>query len=348
MLAEILVLNKSALYRSASLAFSFVQFISGCSLTNSTSSGRLLDLVFASHPTVIQVCHVVPGISDHDAVLFEVNMSPKCPPKPPRDLLQFHKADFDGLRSHLSSFATTYLDSNPVNRSVDENWNIIAEGIKEAIDNYIPHKISKAKRHLPWVSPAIKRMINKRDRAYKRARRTGKPEHRKAYKQLRNATLKRIRDTHEKYLNEIMGGLQPAYSGNTIGGGVKRAWSYLKLLRAESTGISTLFWNNRVCASDRAKAEIMRQQYESVFTREDLCAMPLLGPSLYPDIPELTVSELGVMKLLQKIDTSKAAGPDLIQARILKEAAVELTPILTSLFQQSYDSGLLPADWKKS
>ena len=28
------------------------------------------------------------------------------------------------------------------------------------------------------------------------------------------------------------------------------------------------------------------------------------------------------MKLLQKIDTSKAAGPDLIPARILKEAAV--------------------------
>ena len=76
-----------------------------------------------------------------------------------------------------------------------------------------------------------------------------------------------------------------------------------------------------------AKAEALRQQYESVFTREDLCAMPSLGPSLHPDIPELTVSELGVMKLLQKIDTSKAAGPDLIPARILKEAAAELTPI---------------------
>lgn len=119
------------------------------------SSGRLLDLVFASHPTVIQACHVVHGISDHDAVLFEINMSPKCPLKPPRKILQYHKGDFDGLRSHLSSFATTYLESDPVNRSVVENWNIIAEGIKEAIDNYIPHKMSKAKHHLPWVSPAI-------------------------------------------------------------------------------------------------------------------------------------------------------------------------------------------------
>ena len=45
--------------------------------------------------------------------------------------------------------------------------------------------------------------------------------------------------------------------------------------------------------------------------------MPSLGASPYPDISKLTVSELSVMKLLQKIDTSKAAGPDLISATIL-------------------------------
>ena len=107
----------------------------------------------------------------------------------------------------------------------------------------------------------------------------------------------------------------------------------------------TLFWNKRVCASDCAKAEALNQQYESVFTGEDLCSTPSLGPSPYPDIPELFVSESGIMKLLQNIDTSKAAGPDLLRARILKEAAVELTLILTALFRQTYDSGLLPADW---
>ena len=168
--------------------------------------------------------------------------------------MQYHKADFDGLRSHLSSFVTTYLQSDQVNRSVNENWNIIAEGIKEAIDNYIPLKTSKAKRHLPWVSPAIKHLMNKCDRAYNRAKGTGKPEHRKAYERLYNSILKHILDTHKKYVDEIMGGLQPTDPGNSIGGGVKRAWSYLKLLCAESTGIPTLFWNNQVCASDRAKA----------------------------------------------------------------------------------------------
>ena len=46
--------------------------------------------------------------------------------------------------------------------------------------------------------------------------------------------------------------------------GVKKAWSYLKLLRKESMGIPTLFWNKCVYASDQSKEEALREQYESV------------------------------------------------------------------------------------
>lgn len=65
--------------------------------------------------------------------------------------------------------------------------------------------------------------------------------------------------TREIYVNKIMGGLQPAVPGNAIGAGVKRAWSYLKLLRAESIVIPTLFWNNQDDASDRAQADALCQ-----------------------------------------------------------------------------------------
>ena len=131
-----------------------------------------------------------------------------------------------------------------------------------------------------------------------------------------------------------MGGLQAADPGNSIGGGVNRAWSYPKFLRAESTGIPVTEFVPLTVPKLSRCANSMKVSSSH-------------GPSPYPHIPELFVSELRVMKLLQNIDTSKAVGPDLLPARILKEAAVELTPILSALFQQSYDSGLLPADWKK-
>jgi hypothetical protein len=41
----------------------------------------------------------------------------------------------------------------------------------------------------------------------------------------------------------------------------------------------------------------------------------------------------------------KATGPDNIQARYLKELALELTPASTFLFQTSLEQGKLPNDW---
>ena len=60
----------------------------------------------------------------------------------------------------------------------------------------------------------------------------------------------------------------------------------------------------------------------------------------------ITINEAGVRKLLQNIKPHKAAGPDNIQARILLEAANNLVPAMTILFQASIDQGTLPDDWK--
>ena len=39
-------------------------------------SGRTLDLGLSTISSLIQACHFVPGISDHDAILFEVDLAP--------------------------------------------------------------------------------------------------------------------------------------------------------------------------------------------------------------------------------------------------------------------------------
>ena len=66
----------------------------------------------------------------------------------------------------------------------------------------------------------------------------------------------------------------------------------------------------------------------------------------YPHISSVSISENGVLKLLQNIKINKATGPDNIPCRILKEAANEIAPILTDIFSSSLDSGTLPSDWK--
>ena len=127
--------------------------------------------------------------------------------------------------------------------------------------------MTKTKRHLPWVSPDIKRLMNNRGRLHKKAKRTGKARHIGAYRQLRNRITKSIRDLRAKYVKEVMGSIASSPDGSTSAG-IKRAWS--KLLRSESIGISALLWNNRACANNVLKAEALPEQYKSVFTCEDL------------------------------------------------------------------------------
>ena len=45
-------------------------------------------------------------------------------------------------------------------------------------------------------------------------------------------------------------------------------------------------------------------------------------------------------------DLTKLVQPDQIPARVLKESASQLAPILASLFQQSFEDGTIPSAWK--
>ena len=62
-------------------------------------------------------------------------------------------------------------------------------------------------------------------------------------------------------------------------------------------------------------------------------------------MPDIDISEAGVLKLLQKLQIHKAAGPDSIGPRFLKECSTAIAPILTQICKRSCESGD-PEDWK--
>ena len=53
-----------------------------------------------------------------------------------------------------------------------------------------------------------------------------------------------------------------------------------------------------------------------------------------------------IQKLLEQLNSQKAAGPDGIKATLLKELAKEIAPILKIIFNISYDTGTIPEQWK--
>ena len=59
-------------------------------------------------------------------------------------------------------------------------------------------------------------------------------------------------------------------------------------------------------------------------------------------------SENIVLEKLQNLSINKFPGPDDINSRILVELAKSVAPSLSVLFQNSYDTGIVPSDWKRA
>jgi hypothetical protein len=81
-----------------------------------------------------------------------------------------------------------------------------------------------------------------------------------------------------------------------------------------------------------SKDEILNEQFQSVFTKENLDNFPNKGKSPYSTMEDIKINSKGVHKLLKNLKPHKATGPDSIPSFILKAAADQLAPILTELY----------------
>ena len=94
------------------------------------------------------------------------------------------------------------------------------------------------------------------------------------------------------------------------------------------------------------KAECLNSVFHSVFTNQQACHAGMEVSSYYPDIGHLHIRRPGVAKQLSNLNSSKACGPDELPPKLLMLVADEIAPALAFLFQQSYNSGTVPTEWK--
>ena len=65
----------------------------------------------------------------------------------------------------------------------------------------------------------------------------------------------------------------------------------------------------------------------------------------YETAPDINITE-GVRKLLTGLNPHKAAGPDSITPRVLKELADEIAPIVQLIYKRWYDTEEVPSSWR--
>ena len=307
-------------------------------------SGSCLDLVFCNNPNGVQNISTVAGMGDHLALTYQIPCAVPRTHTPQRKVYRYQKANMEAIKTDIKLFQDSF-SSNWTDHSPEDNWKRLHHALETTMSKNIPQTKTGRRNNLPWITHSVRKHMKRRDRSLKKAKRRNTHSAWKAYRTQRNATTNAIRKSHDIYIHDIIGNLTEATPQDSSTG-IKRFFGYVKATRKQKNGIPTLHHQDSKITSDQEKADVMNQQFKDAFTNERLTDIPNLGPSPHPSCRNITFTEPGIVKLLQGLQPHKAAGPDSVPPRILKDLAQELGPILTVFFQQIYDSGTTPQDWR--
>ena len=108
--------------------------------------------------------------------------------------------------------------------------------------------------------------------------------------------------------------------------------AHFSKLRQDNQGIGDLHVSGYIVSDDVLKAVALNEQCNSVYTEEGSIPLPNLGESPYGEIERLQISISGVLDQRNKLNPSKAQGPDGIPPWFLNTYAAQLAPIIHNIF----------------
>ena len=133
-----------------------------------------------------------------------------------------------------------------------------------------------------------------RKRLYDKATKDRTPEAWEVYRRTRNRVAQAINNAHTDCQGQLF-----ETSFNTIS---KKFWKYVKSLRKDCARIALLKCNGMTINSSEDKAEVLNNQFYSVFTDEDISHIPEILYS-FPDMPDISFNTESINKLLNELNT---------------------------------------------
>ena len=346
----------------------FLDIIADCGLTQivktPTYYENTLDLFLTNNPSIVCNTQVVPGISSdgHHAVYVEIDVNPSRRIKKPRKVHSFKKADWDSLKTHSKNFCNQVLDNTTTDTPVNDLWKSFTSHLNEGVERFVPTIMTKAKERPPWITPDVGRLLRRQRKLFDKQRGCAYASRAaKHYRTLKAYTQRTIRQAYWQYLEGVIGETDSPANEGSGPTPSKRFWQFIRHRRQDAQGVAPLKREGKLVDDPVEKATILNTQFQSVFsprtplTLSNLCeralnfrsATPKPGTGT-PTMPEINITENGVLKQLKRLKPHKAAGPDQIKPGLLRELAEEISPLVTRIFQASLKQGTLPDEWKEA
>ncbi|KAI8500437.1 hypothetical protein Bbelb_220030 [Branchiostoma belcheri] len=228
------------------------------------------------------------------------------------------------------------IDLGVKSSSVALGWNAVEKctamhtTLLSQMDRFFPLKVVRLHHQdKPWITPDIKALIRQRQQAL-----TRDPN---VWKHLRNKTQRMIKVAKEEHYNSRVKSLKK----ENIAQWHKEIKSMANMSRTEPViHIEGMDPGNKLGIANEINKSLASviQSLPPI----DLSSLPAYLPSL----PAPSVEPWEVYKKLQGVKTRKAAGPDGIPGKLIKEFAYELSSPLADILNSSLQHGILPEEWK--
>ena len=322
------------------------------------SSGRpesLLDLAITNVPE----CFLPPrtleplSTSDHLPIILEIkNNNNKFFPRPisdpsPSKHYLFGQKNSDAMLEAFTSPVWTEIFSST---DINEVWLKWKNQFFAEIEDFIPTKdnTKNCNRHknAPWFTKNLRGLTREKNRLYKLALRSKKPDDWIKYCAVRNKTSNAVRAAKYRFINKKASRLaNPACTVTTwwrtardICGFKPPTHADIPPLLDKATGIHL--------SEDVDKANLLNDTYVNENTSLNPTAFSY-GPTQTQTVFSIkSFSEVEVFGVIQSLPNKLSTGADKISYRLLKEAGPGLISPLTALFNRSVDAGEVPDEWK--
>ncbi|MEW8547607.1 MAG: reverse transcriptase family protein, partial [Candidatus Thiodiazotropha sp.] len=313
------------------------------------SSESLIDLILARNPSNIITSGVYDTFIDnqiryHCPIICVLKFTKSLHKCYKRRIWNYDRADFNLFRNLLSNADwTCILDEPDINKAVELFNNTLILTAEKAI----PNKIATIRQNeYPWINGIIRKLIRKRKRLHRKAKKTNDQLIWQKFRKIRNTVTNEIRKSKQNYFNKLTDELN-AEKINT-----KSFWKISKqLLKLDlsSSSVPPLHVDGKILETDLEKATALNNYFASQSTVDDTNrTLPPANPVNRPALESIHINDQEIIDVLQSLDASKSCGPDLINSRLLKEGAQYLQIPLKHLFNFSLNQCEFPEVWKKA
>ncbi|CAC5387065.1 unnamed protein product [Mytilus coruscus] len=154
---------------------------------------------------------------------------------------------------------------NEQKAGVNTLWTHFQTKLEESIGKNVPKKTARKKDGSPWITSDIKRLIRKRDKWFKRMKKSGNGGDRDKFKELKSRTQREIRKAYWNYIDSIVSPpdlIKPQERPNCM----KRFWTFMKHKRSDGSKIQPLKSNGTLHSEPTEKADILNGQFQKAFS----------------------------------------------------------------------------------